>query len=125
MESITQLSRQIHRKGTRIWHLKKAVEGVPKYAFEMKNLDVPYELAKEKMAIKELIAQREQLKTKTPKNLWYPKKKYCGRYKNDSSKAITRVMQDAFNEGFNVKTIAGYFNYTLACVYRRIQIKNL
>lgn len=121
--TIYQLSRQIHRKGTRIWMLTKAMKGIEPYCWRLKNLDIPAELVKDTKEFRQLRKQREELKASTPKNLLYPRRKYCGRYKGDSSKAITQVMRDAYMADFNVKTIAGYFNYTLPTVYRRIKIK--
>lgn len=123
MNPISQISKQIHRTDSRIWHLNKAIEGVPRYALMYKNMDKAEEILKSKRKARELREQRTLIKNMTPKTLWYPKKKYRGRYNNQVEKIKSKIMQECFDNGFNVKQIAGYFNLTLAPVYKRIKVK--
>lgn len=122
-ESISKIGRQIHRTESRLWQLKKAIKKVPPYCLSFKSLDIAEEIIRAKEQAKNLREARERLKKETPKELWYPRKKYSGRYNNRENEIKTKIMKDCYRYGFNVKEIAGYFNLTLPNVYRRINIK--
>lgn len=122
-ESISKIGHQIHRTKTRLWILKKAVAKVPPYCFGYKNMDIAEEIIRAKEQIKNLKEAKERLKKETPKALWYPRRKYSGRYNNRENDIKTKIMKDCIRYGFNVKQVAGYFNLTLSSVYRRINIK--
>lgn len=124
--TIAHVSKQIHRIESRIWHLDKASKLIKPYCFAFKNTDVQQELEKARRKSGYLKAKREKLKATTPRELWYPKRKVNGgRPKIRHSQVITQVMREAFQLGFNVKTIAGYFCFGLPWCYRRIDLKEL
>lgn len=52
---------------------------------------------------------------------WLPTK----RNRLSENVAITKVMADAFRNGYNVKQIAGYFRVGLPFVYKKIPVKKL
>lgn len=122
-DSIRKIGQQIHRTNTRLWILKKAIAKVPPYCLGYKNMDIAEEIIRAKEQVKNLKEAKERLKKETPKALWYPRRKYSGRYNNRENDIKTKIMKDCIRYGFNVKQIAGYFNLTLCSVYRRINIK--
>lgn len=128
--SLRYLGSLIHRKKTRLWHLNKALAGIPKYYLAYCNMDIPYEYAKTKQDINELEKQRDHIKETTPKNLWYPNKRRCGhglkrKDRWNANRVIDRICEEAVLEGFNVKTIAAYFELQPVTVYQRIDMKAL
>lgn len=122
-ESISKIGKQIHRTESRLWALKKAIKHIPPYCLTYKNMDLAEQIILAKEQAKNLREAQERLKKETPKSLWYPRRKYCGRYNNRENDIKTKIMKDCFRYGFNVKEIAGYFNLTLPPVYRRIKVK--
>lgn len=122
-ESIRMVSKQIHRTESRLWQLKKAINKEPPFCVVFKNKDLAEEIITAKEKARKLHAVREKLKAETPKDQWYPRRKYQGRYNNRENEIKTQIMKDCFRYGWNVKQIAGYFNLTLAPVYKRIKVK--
>lgn len=122
---IAKLGKEIHKSESRIWRLEKSLSNVRPYCGIFKTLNRPMEIITEKRKTKSLRAERDALKAKTPKHLWYPKRKYCGRYNNREEDVKTMIMKEAFKAGFNVKSIAGYFGRQLPTIYRRIGVKKI
>lgn len=123
--TLTQLGKEIHKTGTAIWHLEKSMDGIEPYVWRFKRVNRPKELFRLKTKKERLIDERAYIKLTTPKESWYPKKQFCGRYDNRLENAKTMIMREAFQSGYNVKSIAGYFKISLFAVYRRIKVKTL
>lgn len=124
--SISRLSHEIHRREAVLFIIRNAEQGRYPYSLNYKNLDNrEQKKAKAERELKVLKQQREQLKKATPKELWYPKRKYSGRYNNTPNEIKTLIMQDCVRAGFNVKSIAGYFGLALTSTYQRIRLKEM
>jgi hypothetical protein len=120
--SITSITKDIKRLYTRMYQYQKYLDKDTRYQLMFKRMDVPEAMVKARAESKRLKELREEIKRNTPRDQWYPHYKNCGRYVTDESKVITQIMQEAFKAGFNVKSIAAYFNMSLTPVYRRIKI---
>jgi len=123
--TLQEIGREIHKVGTAIWHLEKSMDGVEPYVWRFKRVNRPKELLRLRERKETLIALRSHMKATTPKELWYPRRKYSGRYSNTESIIKTRIMREAFKEGYNVKSIAGYFNLSIPAIYARLQISKI
>ncbi len=125
MTNLRIIGREIHRTNSRIWQLEKARQNVLPYCLRYKTMDVIEELVKSRKQARELRKKREEIKRTTPKTLWYPRRKQQGRNNLRRSEVITQIMKECFKEGWNVKSIAAYFNIGVTPVYRRINIKTI
>lgn len=123
--TIRQLSRKIHRTDSRLWQLEKAYNKELPYCLRYKFMDLPMEIAITRQKSRELKKQREEMKAGTPKENWYPRRKQQGRNNLKRSEVITMIMKECFQNNWNVKSIAAYWGWGLAPVYRRINIKSL
>lgn len=123
--SVKAYTQLIKGKKSLLWQMNKCLQGIRPYVFRFKTGDVPEKLIQIKQEIKTLIEQREDLKNSTPKENWYPNFKNCGRDVSRESQVRTQIMREAFNENYNVKSIAAYFKVGETCVYRRINMQKL
>ena len=124
--SLRTLGKEIHKRRAALFIIDKSEKGECPYSMYYKDQKLRHEtrVRKEK-EMKALLAEREILKLTTPKKEWYPKKRFCGRYRSDHNKIRRQIMREAFLKGFNVKSIAGYFEVTLPVVYRIIKVRAL
>lgn len=108
MNSIAQLSRQIHRKESHLWGIERANEGHPIWVQAYKNAFKRNQTAARlRKEIELLQAQRQILYDQTPKEQWHPAKKRCGRFKGNKNRPHTntylcsngtRVTQEEINK---------------------------
>lgn len=126
MTTLRTIGKEIHKRRATLFIIDKAEKGECPYALYYKDQRVRRETRiKKEREMKALLKEREIIKLSTEKNLWYPRRKYCGRYNNTENDIKTEIMRQCFRYGFNVKEIAGYFRLTLPPVYRRINVKNI
>lgn len=109
-----ELSKRIHRAASHLWILKKCLEKVPPYCLHFRRVDVPLLVVRLSREVAALKQKRKDLARPS----WYPRR-------STANKIKTRIMRECIRKGFNVKQIAGYFNCTLQCVYRRVKIKQI
>lgn len=121
--AITKMSFQIHLVRARLWTLNKALLGVRPYCLSYKTMDIPTEIKKSTNKLLTLKDKREKLKASIPKENWYPRRKYSGRYNNTENEVKTMIMRECIDGGFNVKSVAGYFGLALPSVYQRVKLK--
>lgn len=120
--SLRTIGREIHKRRAALFIIDKAEKGECPYAMYYKDQKVRRETRiRKQKEMKALLLEREIIKQTTPKKLWYPKHKKCGRYYRTGSEIKSQIILEAVKEGFNVKQIAGYFKITLAPIYRRIK----
>lgn len=124
--SLRTIGKEIHKRRSALFIIDKAEKGECPYAMYYKDQKVRHEtrLKKEK-EMKALLAEREIIKLTTPKKEWYPKKRFCGRYKGSNVKIRAEIMRDTWMAGYNPKEIAGYFKLNLVTVYKYLKIPYL
>jgi hypothetical protein len=126
MTSLTSIGKEIHKRRAAIFIIEKAQAGELPYVLQYKDhhqRDL-LKIQKEK-EMKALIQEREIFKMMTPKKEWYPRKRYCGRYKGDNVRVRARIMRETFLAGFNPKEIAGYFQLDLVTIYKYLNVRKL